>query len=707
MINEYSRLEKIAKVSKKTTKKAVNWLKDTYLENKSLVDTTIIGTASFVGASEVVSNVLNVPIDTGALITSSSLIYSHSINKFANWLNKKTTYGDYKAAIATYLTAGLIAIPGIHKLANLSDNPNIVDFASNAFNNSPEYLAILLGTYAGSKVFKKVKEITLPNESISSEEEKIKPEQFEEKYKKFEFKEKLKSNIRTAFAGLGLVYLLSTGVGFSNNSSSINKEFNQMPLGILVSKDKIINDGDLMNIDIFLKKNYKEGSENLKVKYYMQNTNIPLPKLDSLNQIEPDYYENMIFLGERNDMPLDSGKVLSGFFEFDSKIENNFEKGTAYINPLIDSKTNKKIDSGKYKFLVELWDGDKKIGHKWWGSEKQDEYFFNFKNGVKDDLFTNIKRIDSKTGKKVFIYKQALSSSKMERETLEVADYLQPHFYDFSYGSNKSIILEPRTQLKTMRTIQKRARDNNIKVIPMIGAFNKNIIDKILDNPNTYSQKISDKIKSLRLNGVTIDFESVKLGKNDSNKLIHFMKILRGKLPKGEYKIAIAVSPRFEGSEKGHLHHGFYNYKCLAPNVDFLEIMAYDFHINSKRDFNQVLPQDMFKKVLEYSDSTISNDKKVILMPLYGYVWNSNGTPRGTLSARNNKIYLDHAIAKQYMNGELRITTKNSIVTAQDARVFYKRFKLLEKYNVLNAGGWRQTHGTKGIFNEYKTWKKK
>lgn len=364
----------------------------------------------------------------------------------------------------------------------------------------------------------------------------------------------------------------------------------------------------------------------------------------------------------------------------------------------------------------------------------------------------------SELERKVFIYHQDLGSDEMLKEAMATADVWMPHMYeieqqgifalkkipvyeklnkkkkkhqkpkitgykDVLYKIGEKTVFINRASKKTMNNIVKTAATNGKYLMPMVSAFNKTSIDTVLNNPEEYSSKIAKAIKDINAQGVSIDLESIRLYADKSDELVNFMKILREKLPEGRYQIAIAVSPRFAGSaENGFIHHGFYNYKELSKHVDFLHLMCYDFH---KDKVGPVMPADMLSKIMDYALDNAPKEKIVPLFPLYGYVWKENIVKRGkgknrktvkiinelgSISSNNNDAYFKQhkPIKKDYNSGELYTITKDKrIVYTQDKWVYQKRLQLLDTYRIKNVGGWRQTHGSREIYNQLKNWKQK
>ena len=339
------------------------------------------------------------------------------------------------------------------------------------------------------------------------------------------------------------------------------------------------------------------------------------------------------------------------------------------------------------------------------------------------DNITSYDNIPS-TEKKVFIYHQNLSSDEMMEEAMEVTDYWMPHFYEIKQekeviklkkGKKKTTtktVFKRRASEKKLENIMREAYKNTQNIMPMISAFDKNSVMNVLNNPNDYSKKIHQEIKNVGANGVSIDLESIDVGKDESKKLVRFMKTLRKEMP--GYIITIAVSPRFEGSaEKGFKHHGFYDYKELAKYVDYINIMFYDFHKDKE---GPIAPAHLNDQVSKYALDNIPPEKIVMLYPLYGHVWEHTWkknkeiiTPIGPLGSNKVDTFTQgrDIIYKYYEDGELVIKTNDRTAYVQDGTTYYNRTKRMDKFGLKNLGGWKQNHGTKDIYKQIKYWKQR
>ncbi len=674
-----------------------------YNDHRKTLDALVIGTAATVGTAEASAQILDTTLITGGAAAAVTLGYETLIDKIGKYVNKR--FG-YKAAAIVYSAGITGAAIGLHKLLHLEEKVATADFMLDTYHRLPDYgtfgIALAAGWYLGNKFLS----------ATAQEKPDPKKEKRGEKEKKDrEKKAFFKRTGRTVMALAGVSYIVGHGLYCAYNSlpsayPTDSERHDDIGMQIVVSKDEDndgkINDGELMTIDVKATTAGNLTGNDLTVRYFMlpaTGVQLTVPKAGV-----KDFYDNLIYLGERNDLTVgkDGIAVVSGIFEYDAGIERAFIPDTALINPVDGSKI------ADYKFLVEVWNGDKKVDHKWWGSESTKDHLFMFElpeEKKEEEPKPRIVRVSGDGSKHVFMYNQALGSANMEAETLAVVDYWHPHMYEFDADSRATLRLKQLCSEKLEEEIIAKGHEHGVKVLPMVSAFTKPIVQRVLGNPSTAADRIADVVKEEGYDGVAVDLETISLGSESSDEYVTFMRRLRVELPADKYKIVVAVSPRFEGSERsGYRHHGFYDYQGLAQYADFIHIMAYDFHIG-RRGASPVLPKDKIDDIVEYAQARIANDKIVFLMPLYGYVWTSGGSAVGTISAQNNQRYIDAAKSSKYSNGELRIETRDRIAYLQDATVFEERLRLLESLNVNNVGGWRQTHGTKEIYNEFAEWK--
>ncbi|MBI5073154.1 hypothetical protein HZA99_05015 [Candidatus Woesearchaeota archaeon] len=720
-----SKLEAILKSSKAAWKKHVRSvttraynrlsaqevkLPEFYQKHRKSIDNIVLGSASVLAGAEIASDVLDTSLLLGAAAVggtvAASLVIPKVADKIYTSLKKRSEDDARKAYAAVYVGVGFAAVGALHKLLHMDDSVYSQEFWADAVSSIPEYAMVFGGTYAALEIIQ-----YLCNKTEIRKSDKRPTRVF-------------KRSARTVMTALGLTYAAYQGVEtavdaykesdwhsqdieFPKCEGCSPKQEKHLQIGIKANGERAINhgeiiveDGNMITLDIQVENAKQYAGKDLTVRYYMfDTTNGEVPKEDSWF-----FYHNLISLGERSDLHVENTGVglISGIFEYDASLASAYEEGAATINPRGDAPSAK-----TYKFLVEILADGKEVDRKWWGEGAAKDYRFTFApEETIEEPTPPIARVNSGGKKHVFIYNQALGSNKMQKETLAVADYWHPHLWEFQKSPTSVLKLKQRCSEKVEDKVKADATQYGIKVLPMVSAFNNSLVDRVLDNPSTAARLIGDHVKEEKYAGVAVDLETISMGSERSGDLVEFLRRLRQELPAGKYEIAVAMSPRFEGSaEHGYRHHGLYDYEGIARYADWLHLMAYDFH-RGRRGASPVLPEDKIDDIVRYAVKHAPAEKVVMLMPFYGYVWTTGGSPVGTISAHHNNKYIDNARSSKIDNGELRVVTADRIAYLQTPDVFERRLNELDQLGITNAGGWRQTHATAGIYQEFGQWKK-
>lgn len=486
----------------------------------------------------------------------------------------------------------------------------------------------------------------------------------------------------------------------------------QYDLGIIVGGSKsVLEEGGILDVDLrFNNKGDLRNNDVVLAKYFLLPQSLDVPSAGDL-----DFTGDMIYVGERK---FTVGKGVSGFFTYDPQLPNNFDSASPRINPF----ANNDLEDMEFEFGVLIYKNGKKLTHKFWGE--------NFKKGIegediKDDHLSfkfqqSIERLieleDASDGfvndgeKRFFVYQQRFDR-RLRSGLIAAADYIMPHFWDVE---STSLDVQKRASDRFMIDHVDNLQGTGTKVLPMISAFKKSYILKILDNPKPFSKQIVDYVQDVGADGVTIDFESIHVGKDHSAGLVEFMSVLRKEFDKvetagKEYEIAIAVSPRFNGSgNNGYSHHAFYDFKGLdKAGADWIHIMGYDFNV---KKVGPGLPEDKIKDIVSYAITHVKNDDKIVFcFPFYGRVYNSNGNQIGAISESGVQSYLSRRNNNWYENGELRIETFNPerIIFTQDPEVHGRRLSVIDSLyggRIKRAGGWRASHISSKSLKEYMKW---
>lgn len=164
------------------------------------------------------------------------------------------------------------------------------------------------------------------------------------------------------------------------------------------------------------------------------------------------------------------------------------------------------------------------------------------------------------------------------------------------------------------------ARAKGIKVVPMIqndptkDDFNKLMSDQ--NKVNSILDTIAKQIQDNLYDGYQVDFEDLNAASEPL--LTNFMRGLAARLRPMGKMVTMAVVSRTDTSTSQF--SAAYNYSDLAPLVDLVTVMTYDFSW-SGGDPGPVAPIDWQQRVMNYAVPRLGANKILLGVPFYGYDW--------------------------------------------------------------------------------------
>ncbi|WP_339165113.1 glycosyl hydrolase family 18 protein [Siminovitchia sp. FSL W7-1587] len=227
--------------------------------------------------------------------------------------------------------------------------------------------------------------------------------------------------------------------------------------------------------------------------------------------------------------------------------------------------------------------------------------------------------------------------------------------------------------------------------------FSPELTRRVLNNPQL-RQRVIDNIynlmKSKRYAGVNVDFERILESERDL--YTGFLAALRDRLRPEGYQLSVAVPAKT--SDDIPWLRGF-DYGGIGAAVDFVFIMAYDFHEASSLP-GPVAPITEVRKTLDYALTKMGRDKIVLGVPRYGYNWTmANGD---VISARAFSVSNAIATAMRYQvpiqySAEFEQpyytywdeSGKRHVVWFEDVRARAAKFQLAVQYRIRGVGSWQ------------------
>lgn len=227
--------------------------------------------------------------------------------------------------------------------------------------------------------------------------------------------------------------------------------------------------------------------------------------------------------------------------------------------------------------------------------------------------------------------------------------------------------------------------------------FSPELTRRVLNDPQI-RQRVIDNIynlvKSKRYAGVNVDFERILESERDL--YTGFLVALRNRLKPEGYQLSVAVPAKT--SDDIPWLRGF-DYGGIGAAVDFVFIMAYDFHEASSLP-GPVAPITEVRKTLDYALTKMGRDKIVLGVPRYGYNWTmTNGD---VISARAFSVSNAIATAMRYQvpiqySAEFEQphytywdeSGRRHVVWFEDVRARAAKFQLAVQYRIRGVGSWQ------------------
>lgn len=228
--------------------------------------------------------------------------------------------------------------------------------------------------------------------------------------------------------------------------------------------------------------------------------------------------------------------------------------------------------------------------------------------------------------------------------------------------------------------------------------FSSSLVKLVLSSPTVRQRLITNiynLVKSKNYAGVNIDFEKIPV--DERNNFTAFLRALRNRLKPEGYSISAAVP--FKTSDNSPPWNRGYDYKEIGATVDFVFLMAYDWHELSSQP-GPVAPIDEVRKTVQYAIQTMGANKILLGVPRYGYDWTlSDGvatSARAVSVAEAIKTAMRHNVPIQYSNQYQQpffyyydTTGKRHVVWFEDSRALAKKLQLIVDRRLRGIGSWQ------------------
>jgi len=244
----------------------------------------------------------------------------------------------------------------------------------------------------------------------------------------------------------------------------------------------------------------------------------------------------------------------------------------------------------------------------------------------------------------------------------------------------------------------------NRKSVPLVTitnltetGFSPEFTSETLNNPST-RQNLINNIYSLAIAkgyaGVNIDFEG-NFSK-DRDIFSTFLSELGERLHAAGLLLTIAVPPKTSKDIPWLLG---YDYGAIGAVVDFMFIMAYDWH-HMASEPGPVAPINEVRNTIEFALERMDRSKVILGVPLYGYSWALPYNPGVLSKAISNQNAVNLAMSQdspihyseEYESPYFYYVDErgqNHVVWFEDGRSIAEKFLLVREYQLFGTGAWQ------------------
>ncbi|MFS0600422.1 glycosyl hydrolase family 18 protein [Peribacillus frigoritolerans] len=246
------------------------------------------------------------------------------------------------------------------------------------------------------------------------------------------------------------------------------------------------------------------------------------------------------------------------------------------------------------------------------------------------------------------------------------------------------------------------SRENKVAPLAVITnltstGFSPELTRRVLNTPEIRERLINNiynLVKTKNYAGVNIDFERIRESERDV--FSGFLRSLSERLRPEGYYTSVAVPAKTSDDIpwlKG------YDYGGIGAAVDFVFIMAYDWHEASSPP-GPVAPIGEVRQTIEYALNHMRGNKIILGVPRYGYDWTmSNGTvdsaravsvTRAIETAMKFQVQIQYSTDYQQPFFQYRDEMdKRHIVWFENARARAQKLQLMVNYRLRGVGAWQ------------------
>lgn len=171
--------------------------------------------------------------------------------------------------------------------------------------------------------------------------------------------------------------------------------------------------------------------------------------------------------------------------------------------------------------------------------------------------------------------------------------------------------------------------------------------DRFLHDPSAMSRAVTNLLQVLQRSGyagLNVDIEGVAAAERSA--FTAFIAQLGQALHGSGYQLSVDVPGKTQ-DDPSRSWSWAYDYAALGSLVDYLVIMAYDYHYPGS-DPGPVADLQWVQRVVDYARSVVPPNKVMLGVPAYGYTWCSDGKTGAWWETGMENVARQHNAAIQY-----------------------------------------------------------
>jgi spore germination protein YaaH len=205
--------------------------------------------------------------------------------------------------------------------------------------------------------------------------------------------------------------------------------------------------------------------------------------------------------------------------------------------------------------------------------------------------------------------------------------HLSPFWYLATAAG--TIAADPHAPAASTTAMINAARAHGMTIIPsVLDGMKKGEMAAVLADPTTRGQHVEALVRfaaSGKYDGLDIDYEQFAFNDDRTDwpeirpNWVAFITELAARLHADGRQLTVSIPPIYDDGSPDDSGYWVYDYGAIAPHVDAIRIMAYDY---STAEPGPIAPLTWVRQAIEGAKRATKAPEKLVLgIPLYGYNW--------------------------------------------------------------------------------------